>query len=137
MNWFIKDAGDGKFVSLHQDANYWGLEPHDVVTAWIALSDASPDTGPMAFLPGSHRGALYDHENTYATCYPEARYRSRKSGTRRRVWHRSQLEKCRCITCASCMEVARMSLKIGVSVWFCDIAGHRCDKLRVQILQSS
>ncbi|MDG2278152.1 MAG: phytanoyl-CoA dioxygenase family protein [Pseudomonadales bacterium] len=66
MNWFIKDAGDGKFVSLHQDANYWGLEPHDVVTAWIALSDASPDTGPMAFLPGSHRGALYDHENTYA-----------------------------------------------------------------------
>ncbi|NKB99224.1 MAG: phytanoyl-CoA dioxygenase [Pseudomonadales bacterium] len=66
MNWFIKDAGDGKFVSLHQDANYWGLEPHDVVTAWIALSDASPETGPMAFLPGSHRGELYGHENTYA-----------------------------------------------------------------------
>ena len=40
MNWFIKEAGDGKYVSLHQDANYWGLEPHDVTTAWIALSDA-------------------------------------------------------------------------------------------------
>ena len=64
-NWFIKEARDGKFVSMHQDANYWGLEPHDVVTAWIALSDAGADTGPMRFLPGSHRGELYDHENTY------------------------------------------------------------------------
>ena len=54
------------FVSLHQDANYWGLEPHDVVTAWIAISDASEPTGPMRFLPGSHRGELFDHENTYA-----------------------------------------------------------------------
>jgi ectoine hydroxylase-related dioxygenase (phytanoyl-CoA dioxygenase family) len=66
MNWFIKEAQDGKFVSLHQDANYWGLEPHDVATAWIALSDAGEATGPMRFLPGSHRGPLYDHENTYA-----------------------------------------------------------------------
>lgn len=66
MNWFIKDPGDGKFVSLHQDASYWGLEPHDVLTVWLALSDASPETGPMRFLPGSHRGPLYQHENTFA-----------------------------------------------------------------------
>ncbi len=66
LNWFIKEPRDGKFVSHHQDANYWGLEPHDVVTAWVALSDAGPATGPMEFLPGSHRGDLYDHENTYA-----------------------------------------------------------------------
>lgn len=66
LNWFIKEPGNGKFVSLHQDANYWGLEPHDVVTAWIALSDASPQTGPMRFLPGTHRGDLFLHDNTYA-----------------------------------------------------------------------
>lgn len=66
MNWFIKEAGDGKYVSLHQDANYWGLEPHDVTTAWIALSDAGEETGPMRFLPGSHRGELFDHDNTHA-----------------------------------------------------------------------
>lgn len=66
LNWFIKEARDGKYVSLHQDANYWGLEPHEVVTAWIALSDASPPTGPMQFLPGTHRGELHRHENTYA-----------------------------------------------------------------------
>lgn len=66
LNWFVKGPKDGKFVSMHQDASYWGLEPHDVVTAWIALSDASPSTGPMEFLPGTHRGELFDHENTYA-----------------------------------------------------------------------
>ena len=65
LNWFIKEARDGKFVTWHQDATYWGLEPHDVVTAWVALSDAGPETGPMRFLPGSHRGALYRHENTH------------------------------------------------------------------------
>lgn len=66
LNWFVKEANTGNFVSLHQDANYWGLEPHDVATAWIALSDASPATGPMRFLPGTHQGELHSHENTYA-----------------------------------------------------------------------
>lgn len=66
LNWFIKEPQDGKIVTLHQDANYWGLEPHDVITAWVALSDASEATGPMRFLPGSHRGELHDHENTFA-----------------------------------------------------------------------
>ena len=64
--WFIKEPGDQKVVSFHQDANYWGLEPHDVVTAWLALSDASVDTGPMSFVPGSHKEELYDHTNTFA-----------------------------------------------------------------------
>ena len=65
-NWFIKEANDNKFVSLHQDASYWGLEPHDVATAWIALSDASAATGPMKFIPGTHKHALYEQENTFA-----------------------------------------------------------------------
>ena len=65
LNWFIKEPRDGKFVSYHQDATYWGLEPHDVATAWIALSDASESTGPMKFLPGSHREAVREHEDTF------------------------------------------------------------------------
>ena len=51
---------------FHQDANYWGLEPHDVATAWLALTDASIETGPMNFVPGSHLEELYDHTNTFA-----------------------------------------------------------------------
>ena len=65
LNWFIKEASDGKFVTPHQDSNYWGLYPHDVTTAWLALSDAGVETGPMKFLPGSHLGPDYDHEDTF------------------------------------------------------------------------
>ncbi len=65
LNWFIKEPLDQKFVSYHQDATYWGLEPHDVVTAWLALSDASLATGPMKFVPGSHLEAVRDHEDTF------------------------------------------------------------------------
>lgn len=64
MDWFIKEPGPG-FVSYHQDATYWGLEPHHVATAWIALSDAGPATGPMKFIPGSHRGELYEQDDTF------------------------------------------------------------------------
>ena len=65
MDWFIKAPGPS-FVSYHQDATYWGLEPHHVATAWIALSDAGPRTGPMRFLPGSHRGPLFEQDETFA-----------------------------------------------------------------------
>ena len=64
MDWFIKEPGPG-FVSYHQDATYWGLEPHHVATAWIALSDAGPETGPMRFVPGSHTGPLFEQDDTY------------------------------------------------------------------------
>ncbi|MEM7079516.1 MAG: phytanoyl-CoA dioxygenase family protein [Pseudomonadota bacterium] len=66
LNWFIKEPHTPDFVSMHQDANYWGLQPHDVITAWIALSDAGEATGPMRFVAGSHRETLYEHDNTYA-----------------------------------------------------------------------
>jgi ectoine hydroxylase-related dioxygenase (phytanoyl-CoA dioxygenase family) len=62
-NLIVKNPGDQNFYSYHQDSSYWGLEPHNVVTAWIALSDASPEAGPMSFVPGSHR-KTYEHEDT-------------------------------------------------------------------------
>ena len=65
MNWFIKEPKDQKFVSFHQDATYWGLFPYDVVTAWVALSDASEVTGPMQFVRGSHREPIRTHEDTF------------------------------------------------------------------------
>lgn len=65
MDWFVKEPGPA-FVTYHQDATYWGLQPHEVVTAWIALSDAGPRTGPMRFLPGSHRGPLREQRETFA-----------------------------------------------------------------------
>ena len=37
---FSKNAGDGAFISWHQDSTYWGLSHPDVVTAWIRLRRA-------------------------------------------------------------------------------------------------
>jgi non-heme Fe2+,alpha-ketoglutarate-dependent halogenase len=62
--WF-KDAKDGKFVSWHQDSAYYGLDPHDVITLWLAFTDATPENGCMKVLPGSHKWPDQQHVETY------------------------------------------------------------------------
>ncbi len=64
-NFFIKEANDNTFVSWHQDSEYWGLEPDDVVTAWLALSDANIKTGPMEVIPKSHKWNNLNHTETF------------------------------------------------------------------------
>ena len=48
---FTKNAHDPAFVSWHQDSTYWGLSTADVVTAWIALSPSTVESGAMRFAP--------------------------------------------------------------------------------------
>jgi len=63
---FIKEARDPAFVSWHQDSTYWGLDPCDVVTAWLAFSDVPLASGPMKFIPVSHLWDQVAHRDTYA-----------------------------------------------------------------------
>lgn len=63
-SFFIKEANTPNFVSLHQDLHYWGLEGEDEVTAWVALSPATVESGCMRFLPGTHRESI-DHVDTF------------------------------------------------------------------------
>src|SRR5947199_1138546 len=63
-----KNAGDAAYVSWHQDATYFGLEPPLQVTAWVALTDASIEAGCMEVIPGSHNlGQLRHAEHSEAT----------------------------------------------------------------------
>lgn len=64
-NFFIKEANNPAFVSWHQDSTYWGLDPCDVVTAWVALSDAPIESGAMKFIPGSHKWSQVAHQDTF------------------------------------------------------------------------
>lgn len=64
-NFFIKEAHNPGFVSWHQDATYWGLDPDDVITAWVAFTDATPENGYMQFLPGSHKVDQLPHVDTF------------------------------------------------------------------------
>ncbi len=59
---WIKEAGDGSFVSWHQDSTYFNLSAAEHVTAWIALSDATPESGCMRMMPGSHLSGKCEHE---------------------------------------------------------------------------
>lgn len=51
---FSKTAGDSAYVSWHQDATYWGLSSHDVVTAWVALTPSTELSGCMQVVKGTH-----------------------------------------------------------------------------------
>jgi hypothetical protein len=62
---FIKEPHDPGFVSWHQDARYMGLEPHVGVTAWLALSPSTSESGCMRMIPGSHRTGIPDHNHTF------------------------------------------------------------------------
>lgn len=45
-------------VGWHQDFMYWKetWEPEsELFTAWVAVSDVRSESGPMCFVPGSHR----------------------------------------------------------------------------------
>jgi len=64
-SFFIKGPRDSTFVSWHQDATYWGLSEPDVVTAWVAITDATVDNGAMRMVPGSH-GEQLAHRDTFA-----------------------------------------------------------------------
>tara|TARA_B100000925_G_scaffold741_1_gene592 strand:+ start:642 stop:1469 length:828 start_codon:yes stop_codon:yes gene_type:complete len=62
---FIKNPGEGGFVSYHQDAKYIGLEPHNWVTAWVAITDSNKNNGCMKMWSGSHKDNLKEHDQNF------------------------------------------------------------------------
>ena len=61
---FIKDPKQCGFVSYHQDAKYIGLEPHNWVSVWIAITDSYKENGCMKMWPGSHL-EVKDHDQKF------------------------------------------------------------------------
>ena len=62
---FIKDPDETGFVSFHQDAKYIGLEPHNWVTAWIAVTDSNKENGCMKMWSGTHKTDLKNHTEKF------------------------------------------------------------------------
>ena len=61
----IKEPRNTKYISWHQDLTYWGLDGEELVTAWVALSPSTPESGCMKMLPGSHLDGENPHHDTY------------------------------------------------------------------------
>ena len=62
---FIKNPNESGFVSYHQDAKYIGLEPHNWVTAWVAITDSNETNGCMRMWAGSHKDNLKKHDEMF------------------------------------------------------------------------
>ena len=65
-SFFIKEPHDLRFVSWHQDATYWGLEPLEVVTAWVAITESMEENGAMKVVPRSHLKEQIPHVETFS-----------------------------------------------------------------------
>jgi hypothetical protein len=62
----IKKPQNRDFVSWHQDIYYWRNHPDDVVGAWIAIADSTPENGCVRVIPGSHKEGIRRHADTFA-----------------------------------------------------------------------
>jgi chlorinating enzyme len=65
-----KNAHDAAYTDWHQDATYFGLEPHTHVTAWVALSDATIESGCVEVVPGSHELGQLHHKQDVSPDHP-------------------------------------------------------------------
>jgi non-heme Fe2+,alpha-ketoglutarate-dependent halogenase len=62
---FIKEPNSLHHVTYHQDATYMGLEPQDSLTAWIALTESTPENGCVRMIRGSHLLDIQQHMDTF------------------------------------------------------------------------
>ena len=61
---WIKNPGDGKDVSFHQDATYWNFSnKHRAVTAWFAFDDVTEEHGSLEYIKGSHHAMQRRHND--------------------------------------------------------------------------
>lgn len=65
-SFFIKEPRNPGFVSWHQDSTYWGLDPADIVTAWVALSESTTENGAMRVVPGTQKMEQVAHRDTFS-----------------------------------------------------------------------
>jgi ectoine hydroxylase-related dioxygenase (phytanoyl-CoA dioxygenase family) len=63
---WLKEPHEKSHVSWHQDGTYFGLEPNEQITAWIALTDSTPEMGCIKILPGTHVIGQQPHKDTYS-----------------------------------------------------------------------
>jgi phytanoyl-CoA hydroxylase len=66
----------GSMQGLHRDPMFAPTRPvPNLVAAWIALEDITPESGPLFFLPGSHRLPWFEFEENSVALTPQTRFR--------------------------------------------------------------
>ncbi len=60
---FVKEPHSPAVAAWHQDATYFGLRPHEHITAWLALTESTPESGCLQFLPFGAGARQRKHAN--------------------------------------------------------------------------
>jgi len=60
-DYIAKPPRKGQALLWHQDANYWPLEPMEVVTIWFAVTESNRENGCVKVIPGTHKSGLRPH----------------------------------------------------------------------------
>lgn len=53
-HYICKPPRTGRAVLWHQDGAFWPLDPMDVITLWVAITDSDPENGCLRVIPGTH-----------------------------------------------------------------------------------
>jgi non-heme Fe2+,alpha-ketoglutarate-dependent halogenase len=64
-DFMIKNARGKDRVTWHQDSTYWGLSSLDIVTAWIAFTPSTVESGCMRVIPAGHLDDQLPHRDTF------------------------------------------------------------------------
>jgi ectoine hydroxylase-related dioxygenase (phytanoyl-CoA dioxygenase family) len=59
----FKWADGGEEVKWHQDIPFYPHTNYGVLAIGLYLADVDDEMGPMGIIPGSHKGAIYNHYN--------------------------------------------------------------------------
>jgi len=52
-------------VSWHQDATYMGVDSADLVTAWVALTSSTAESGCVSVVSGTHQDGIRPHVDRF------------------------------------------------------------------------
>jgi hypothetical protein len=64
-HFIAKPPGTGRRVPWHEDSAYWRklIDPHDVVTVWLAIDPSTRANGCMKVIPRTHSGGFSEYED--------------------------------------------------------------------------
>ena len=62
--YIVKEPRSKSYVSWHQDLTYWGFDGDAEVSMWLALTEATAESGCMRMVPGSHARGRREHRLT-------------------------------------------------------------------------
>jgi phytanoyl-CoA hydroxylase len=79
----------GSTQGLHRDPMFVATRPvSNLCAAWIALEDITPDSGPLAYVPGSHRLPWFEFEPGVVVCGQNV---SREKRAGYSVWQKDKI----------------------------------------------